>query len=59
MLSLVCHSHYFTDRVASLGCVNELEILLHDSLSIYKSNEVEVSSFAGMGEDFIKKKKKR
>ncbi|KAG2237856.1 N-acetyltransferase B complex non catalytic subunit-domain-containing protein [Thamnidium elegans] len=33
--------HYFTDRVASLGCVNELETLLHDSLSIYKSNEVE------------------
>lgn len=35
-------SHYFTDRFASLGCVNQLESLLHDGLSIYKSNEVEV-----------------
>lgn len=42
MLTTSLNSHYFTDRVASLGCVNELETLLHDSLSIYKSNEVEV-----------------
>ncbi|KAI8048031.1 N-acetyltransferase B complex non catalytic subunit-domain-containing protein [Gilbertella persicaria] len=33
--------HYFTDRYASLGCVSELETLFYDSLSIYKSNEVE------------------
>ncbi|KAG2212015.1 hypothetical protein INT46_001275 [Mucor plumbeus] len=33
--------HYFTDRFASLGCVDQLETLLHDGLSIYKSNEVE------------------
>ncbi|KAL0143185.1 N-acetyltransferase B complex non catalytic subunit-domain-containing protein [Mucor lusitanicus] len=33
--------HYFTDRFASLGCVDQLESLLHDGLSIYKSNEVE------------------
>ena len=33
--------HYFTDKFASLGCVDELETLFHDALSIYKSNEVE------------------
>ncbi|CEP15697.1 hypothetical protein [Parasitella parasitica] len=33
--------HYFTDRFASLGCVDKLETLLYDGLSIYKSNEVE------------------
>ncbi|KAI8642749.1 N-acetyltransferase B complex non catalytic subunit-domain-containing protein [Parasitella parasitica] len=33
--------HYFTDRFASLGCVDQLEALLYDGLSIYKSNEVE------------------
>ncbi|KAI8359816.1 N-acetyltransferase B complex non catalytic subunit-domain-containing protein [Blakeslea trispora] len=33
--------HYFTERYASLGCASELETLLYDSLSIYKSNEVE------------------
>jgi N-terminal acetyltransferase B complex non-catalytic subunit len=36
------YSHYFTDKFACLGCVDELETLFHDSLSIYKSNEVEV-----------------
>ncbi|KAI9486220.1 MAG: N-acetyltransferase B complex non catalytic subunit-domain-containing protein [Benjaminiella poitrasii] len=33
--------HYFTDRFASLGCIDELEDILHESLLIYKSNEVE------------------
>lgn len=35
--------HYFTDRLISLGCVNELESHLHQSTMIYKSNDVEVS----------------
>lgn len=34
--------HYFTDRFAPLGCVDEVESILFDSLQIYRSNEVEV-----------------
>ncbi|KAI7906285.1 N-acetyltransferase B complex non catalytic subunit-domain-containing protein [Cokeromyces recurvatus] len=33
--------HYFTDRFACLGCFDQLEDMLHESLLIYKSNEVE------------------
>ncbi|KAI8976468.1 N-acetyltransferase B complex non catalytic subunit-domain-containing protein [Pilobolus umbonatus] len=33
--------HYFTDRFISLCSSSELENMLHSSLSIYKSNEVE------------------
>ncbi|KAI8336826.1 N-acetyltransferase B complex non catalytic subunit-domain-containing protein [Chlamydoabsidia padenii] len=33
--------HYFTDRLVSLGCVNELESHLYESMMIYKSNDVE------------------
>lgn len=35
--------HYFTDRFNSLGCNDEVEDVLLESLMIYKSNEVEVS----------------
>jgi N-terminal acetyltransferase B complex non-catalytic subunit len=34
--------HYFTDRLISLGCANELESHLYESMMIYKSNDVEV-----------------
>lgn len=34
--------HYFTDRFNSLGCNDEVEDVLLESLMIYKSNEVEV-----------------
>ncbi|CAO3589381.1 unnamed protein product [Absidia cylindrospora] len=33
--------HYFTDRLISLGCVNELESHFYESMMIYKSNDVE------------------
>lgn len=35
-------SHYFSDRFVSLACNNDLKTILHDALSIYKSNGVEV-----------------
>ncbi|RCI04362.1 N-alpha-acetyltransferase 25, NatB auxiliary subunit [Rhizopus stolonifer] len=34
-------THYFTDRFTSLGCIEEVESILYDSLQIYRSNEVE------------------
>ncbi|KAJ8657138.1 hypothetical protein O0I10_007218 [Lichtheimia ornata] len=34
-------THYFTDRFNSLGCNDEVEDVLLESLMIYKSNEVE------------------
>lgn len=34
--------HYYTDRLISLGCSNDLESYFFESLSIYRSNEVEV-----------------
>ncbi|CAO3630245.1 unnamed protein product [Cunninghamella blakesleeana] len=33
--------HYYTDRLISLGCSNDLESHFFESLSIYRSNEVE------------------
>ncbi|KAI8979116.1 N-acetyltransferase B complex non catalytic subunit-domain-containing protein [Mycotypha africana] len=33
--------HYFTDKFISLGCNDQLESIFYESLSIYKSNEVE------------------
>ncbi|KAL0097689.1 N-acetyltransferase B complex non catalytic subunit-domain-containing protein [Phycomyces blakesleeanus] len=33
--------HYFTDKLFSLGCLDEIEQSLYDALVIYKSNEVE------------------
>ncbi|KAI9304004.1 N-acetyltransferase B complex non catalytic subunit-domain-containing protein [Cunninghamella echinulata] len=33
--------HYYTDRLISLGCFNDLESYFYESLSIYRSNDVE------------------
>ncbi|KAI7864096.1 N-acetyltransferase B complex non catalytic subunit-domain-containing protein [Spinellus fusiger] len=33
--------HYFTDRYITLGCHDEVENMLFEALSIYKSNDVE------------------